>query len=303
MRPEIRGGHPGDADALTRIAVAAKSHWGYSPEWMRLWQGELTIAPDYLQAHRIFVAVDGERPIGMCALERRADHTALENVWIDPGEQRRGVGRALVLRALEEAGRAGLTTIRVLSDPFAEAFYLRLGARRVATVPTPMPGVPLRTLPLLEFSLPPTAPEADALALDGAVDADVPVAVAWAHRTSVANWSDPPATFSLDGPFVTGASGTTHLPGADPIRWTITDVQPGQSFALEIPVEGAALSFVWEFHGLGQDRTRLVQRIRLAGPNAAAYVEQVRAGFGATLADGMRRIAADLEAWRGLPST
>jgi hypothetical protein len=41
-------------------------------------------------------------------------------------------------------------------------------------------------------------------------------------------------------------------------------------------------------------RTRITQRIVLSGDNAAAYAEQVRLGFGSTLPDGMKRIAAAL---------
>lgn len=39
------------------------------------------------------------------------------------------------------------------SDPFAEPFYLKLGARRIGAVPAPMPGAPGRVLPVLEFNL------------------------------------------------------------------------------------------------------------------------------------------------------
>ena len=38
-------------------------------------------------------------------------------------------------------------------------------------------------------------------------------------------------------------------------------------------------------------RTRITQRIVLSGDNAAAYVDQVQAGFGSNLTDGMKRIA------------
>ena len=38
------------------------------------------------------------------------------------------------------------------------------------------------------------------------VDADVPVSFAWQHMTTVSNWSDPPAEFTLDGPFATGVA-------------------------------------------------------------------------------------------------
>ena len=41
--------------------------------------------------------------------------------------------------------------IAVVSDPNAEEFYVKLGARRVGKVNAPMPGAPERTLPLLEF--------------------------------------------------------------------------------------------------------------------------------------------------------
>jgi hypothetical protein len=33
------------------------------------------------------------------------------------------------------------------------------------------------------------------------VDVDVPVSFAWQWMTDVRNWSDPPAEFTLDGPF------------------------------------------------------------------------------------------------------
>ncbi|HZL94931.1 MAG TPA: hypothetical protein VFB99_14855 [Vicinamibacterales bacterium] len=36
---------------------------------------------------------------------------------------------------------------------------------------------------------------------------------------------------------------------------------------------------------------RIAQRIVLAGDNAAAYVNQVQAGFGSNLRDGMKTIA------------
>ncbi len=39
----------------------------------------------------------------------------------------------------------------VASDPGAETFYTRLGARRVGTDPAPMPGAPDRILPVLQW--------------------------------------------------------------------------------------------------------------------------------------------------------
>ena len=135
-----------------------------------------------------------------------------------------------------------------------------------------------------------------ALQLEYAVEAAVSRAFAWQFRTDVANWNDPPATFALDGAFVRGARGTTLFPGQAPVHWTVGEVRPGESFVLELPLERATLTFEWRFEAVGDHRTRLTQRIVLSGQNAAAHAQQVEAGFGPHLREGMRRLAAEMEA-------
>jgi Polyketide cyclase / dehydrase and lipid transport len=133
------------------------------------------------------------------------------------------------------------------------------------------------------------------LQLEHSVEAEVSPVFAWRFRTDVTKWNDPPAVFALDGDFREGACGTTQLPGQPTLHWRIRDVNPGISFTTEMQLEGATLSFRWSFGALAKHRTKLTQRIMLSGGNAAAYAAQVEAGFGATLADGMRRIAAEME--------
>ena len=127
--------------------------------------------------------------------------------------------------------------------------------------------------------------------LEHAVEAEVSLSFAWSWRTDINNWDDPPAQFQLDGPFASGSWGTTLLPGQEPLRWQIRDVRPGTSFIIDVPLDGAVLSFEWLFDALSEQRTRITQRIVVAGDNAAVYVKQVQAGFGANLPDGMKRIA------------
>jgi hypothetical protein len=131
--------------------------------------------------------------------------------------------------------------------------------------------------------------------LEHSVEAEVTLSFAWNWRTDVRTWDDPPARFQLDGPFASGSWGTTELPGQESRRWQIRDVRPGSAFIIDVPLEGAAMSFEWSFDAVSDHRTRITQRILLWGDNAEAYVEQVRAGFGSTLADGMKRIADALE--------
>ena len=127
--------------------------------------------------------------------------------------------------------------------------------------------------------------------VEHSVEATVSPAFAWDWRTDVKNWDDPPAQFQLDGPFAAGSWGTTRLPGQEPLRWQIRDVQPGRSFVIEMRLDRATLSFEWRFDAVTDRYTRLTQRIVLAGDNAAAYAPQVRAAFGSNLPDAMSRIA------------
>lgn len=134
----------------------------------------------------------------------------------------------------------------------------------------------------------------DGIVLEHSVEAAVTPDFAWQNRTDVSNWNDPPARFSIEGPFGQGARGTTIIPGQDPLRWIIGLVVPGKSYVVEVLLDGALLSFEWQFDALPDHGTRLTQRIRLTGDNAEAYVAQVQRGFGPTLAEGMNRIAEQL---------
>lgn len=149
----IRPAEPSDAEALSALALEAKAHWGYPPEWLSQWLPELTFTAEYLRARPSLVAIDGDEPVGVCVLEFGRDHASLEHLWVAPARHGRGIGRSLLSRALEVAARAGVTKVEVLSDPFAVKFYLKLGARQVGEIPAPMPGAPGRCLPMLEFTM------------------------------------------------------------------------------------------------------------------------------------------------------
>ena len=117
-------------------------------------------------------------------------------------------------------------------------------------------------------------------------------AFAWKYWTEIANWSDPPAQFELDGPFAAGSLGTTRIPGQEPVRWVIQEVAPPKAATIAIELEGAALSFQWRFEALPDGRTRITHRVTLQGENAGSYLSQVEPTFSATLPEGMNKIAS-----------
>jgi hypothetical protein len=143
---------------------------------------------------------------------------------------------------------------------------------------------------------PPTPPEGEPLlVLEHSVDAAVALAFAWAQRTDVSSWNDPPATFALEGSFEPGTCGTTSMPASDPMRWCIRAVTPLRSFVIDVPLDGATLVIDWTFEALTEHCTRLTQRLSLSGPRAEAYRTTIEASFGPHLVPGMERIARELE--------
>jgi predicted N-acetyltransferase YhbS len=147
----IRRAQPADAADLTGLALRSKASWGYPAEWVDAWIPDLTFTPEYLTAHRTFLAEHEERAVGVIVLQEHPTHWSLGHLWIDPTVQRQGVGRTLVAYALSVAETVHPARVMVIADPNAEAFYRRLGAIRVGSQAAPMPGAPARALPVLEF--------------------------------------------------------------------------------------------------------------------------------------------------------
>lgn len=141
-----------DAPRLTEIAHAAKRHWGYPERWIEAWRDALTVTPDAIGRWRVRVAVAGDAPAGFHAVSVEGDAAALEHLWVDPPRMGLGIGRTLFADAARTAAEQGARELVIDSDPHAEAFYLRMGARRAGEVPAPMDGIP-RALPRLLYPL------------------------------------------------------------------------------------------------------------------------------------------------------
>lgn len=143
----------GDAAALTRLALQAKAHWGYTAAQIDAWRDELTVRPESITTEPTFVAeLDGEIA-GFCQLAMGSEPVTLEHFWVRPASMRRGVGRALLRHALEHLAAAGRRELGIDADPNAEAFYLAAGARRIAAVAAPVDGEPDRVRPQLRIAI------------------------------------------------------------------------------------------------------------------------------------------------------
>ncbi len=151
MRLQIRPAQPGDSPVLTRLAHAAKRHWGYPEELMRLWLDDLTVTQKFIRKHPVYCAVHESRIYGFYALSGEGATRELEHMWVDPQFMGQGIGRLLFEHALELLRAQGCNRLKIISDPNAEPFYRKLGAVPVGEAPSRPEG---RTLPRLELRLP-----------------------------------------------------------------------------------------------------------------------------------------------------
>jgi GNAT superfamily N-acetyltransferase len=131
---EIQRAQPDAANTLTRIASAAKAHWGYPEQWMERWRDALTITPEFIRRNEVHVG-EGRR-------------IELEHLWVLPERMGAGVGRALFEHAVRTAASLGAGVVGIEADPNAEGFYRRMGARRVGEIVYEIDGRE-RVLPLL----------------------------------------------------------------------------------------------------------------------------------------------------------
>ncbi len=144
----IRQATTGEAGALTQIAHAAKRHWGYPEHWIQHWKDDLTISPEFIRSNPVYVAEDAGKLLGFYALIIREARTELDHLWVAPDHLGQGVGKELFIHAMQKAAGENVTAVEISSDPNAEGFYHRMGARRIGEDYSEVDGQP-RVLPRL----------------------------------------------------------------------------------------------------------------------------------------------------------
>jgi GNAT superfamily N-acetyltransferase len=143
---DIRRAGPADGPVLTRIAHSAKRHWHYPEEWIRLWRDALTVTGEFIERHPVYCAERGGEILGFYALVGEGNARQLEHLWVAPEHIGAGIGARLLAHAWALCRADDAKALSIVSDPNAEGFYLKQGARRVGEVASSPAG---RALPLL----------------------------------------------------------------------------------------------------------------------------------------------------------
>ena len=150
---EIVRAQPEDAKILTGIAMAAKRHWGYPENWMMKWQEILTIPPACVSVNTVYKALQDGRIIGFYVLINTHEQLELKHMWVHPDEIGHRVGQQLMEHVIRQAAQTEHEIMEIESDPNAEGFFKKMGARRVGARIYKLEGSQ-RMLPLLYLNVP-----------------------------------------------------------------------------------------------------------------------------------------------------
>jgi len=151
MEFQIRRSKPREAAVLTEIAHAAKRHWGYPENWIEYWRDDLTITPEFISSHEVYVAVIDKEIGGCCALVLKGSQAELEHMWIRPLYMGAGLGKALFVHVMERAAILNAAAVEISADPNAEGFYKHMGATRIGEGRSEIEGQP-RVLPRMSIA-------------------------------------------------------------------------------------------------------------------------------------------------------
>lgn len=147
----LRRARPGEAGTLTDLALAGKAFWGYDEDFIEACRAEMTFRPDDVARRHVVVAeVDGT-VIGFYSVDGEPPAGELGNLWVRPDQIGTGLGRVLWQDALAAAADAGYEHLDIDAEPYAEGFYLRMGAERIGEVASG--SIPGRVLPQLRIAV------------------------------------------------------------------------------------------------------------------------------------------------------
>ena len=150
----IRRARRGEHRVLSEIARESKAHWGYSESDMAAWQDELTISPASIESRPTFIAEIDGNIVGFFQLACARERIEIDHFWVLPACMGRGVGRALLARAADEAALLGFSELDIDADPNASEFYLACGASDTGHAEAaPLQGDPERARPQLVLAL------------------------------------------------------------------------------------------------------------------------------------------------------
>jgi GNAT superfamily N-acetyltransferase len=125
----IRAAYADEATLLRKIAIAAKSYWGYDQAWVTEWVESGGFSDEALRARDIYVADFDGHVVGWASSVPKGAIFWLDDLWVDPVWIGKGIGSRLWRHVAGVATAKGAVHLEWEAEPNAIGFYEKMGGR------------------------------------------------------------------------------------------------------------------------------------------------------------------------------
>ncbi|MFB7157361.1 GNAT family N-acetyltransferase [Lysinibacillus sp. NPDC056232] len=145
----IRSAKVQDCHLLSHLAYKSKAYWGYTEDFLQQCIGDLTVTKEYIEKNQVFVMESDNKIVAFYSFT--INEMKLDALFIAPDYIGKGFGRIIWDHLLNKAKELGISEFTLESEPNAEGFYLKMGAKKTGTTPSIM--FPDRHLPLMKVKV------------------------------------------------------------------------------------------------------------------------------------------------------
>lgn len=145
----IRSAKVQDCHLLSNLAYKSKAYWGYTEDFLQQCKDDLTVTKEYIEKNPVYVMESDNKIVAFYSFT--IHKKKLDTLFIDPDYIGKGLGRMIWDHLLTKAKELGISEFTLDSDPNAEGFYLKMGAKNIGFTPSTV--FPDRHLPLMKVSV------------------------------------------------------------------------------------------------------------------------------------------------------
>ncbi|TKI72671.1 GNAT family N-acetyltransferase [Lysinibacillus mangiferihumi] len=139
-----------DCNILSNLAYKSKAYWGYTEDFLQQCKNDLTVTKDYIEENPVYLMMESDNKI-VAFYSFTINDRKLDALFIDPDFIGQGLGRIIWDHVLNKAEELGINEFTLDSEPNAEGFYLKMGAKNIGSTPSTV--FPDRHLPLMKVKV------------------------------------------------------------------------------------------------------------------------------------------------------
>ncbi|WP_162263960.1 MULTISPECIES: GNAT family N-acetyltransferase [Legionella] len=135
---------------INQFIRQSKAVWNYSESFLNVFMEKYGVKPSFLEREEIVLFEKDQSLVGLYAFKINEQSAAeLDLFFINSNHIRQGLGKQIWQHAINFASTKGWLKFELVSDPNAEGFYLKMGAKSLRKFES-FPG---RFVPVLSVSL------------------------------------------------------------------------------------------------------------------------------------------------------